>query len=105
MLKLTKPIELPKTVKVEYSGGIFHFRIPTDLDKFDLLAASKTSERVKATFATLDKVENVVDEQDKPIPVDKLIDVLNLEQMVAIMMERNRLMAELEKTVEAETKN
>jgi hypothetical protein len=105
MLKITKPAQLPKNIVVEYGGGKFYFRLPTDLDKFDLITAEKTSERIKATFGTLEKIENVVDENDKPISPAALVELLNLEQISAIMVERNRLIAELEKTIEAETKN
>jgi len=105
MLKITKPVQLPKNIVVEYGGGKFYFRLPTDLDKFDLITAEKTSDRIKATFGTLEKIENVVDENDKPISPAALVELLNLEQISAIMVERNRLMAELEKTIEAETKN
>ena len=105
MLKLTKPIEVPKTIIVEYSGAKFHFRIPNDLDKFDLVTAQKTSERIRAVFNTLDKVEGVVDENDKPIAIDKIIELLTMEQITQIMIERNNKISELEKTLEAETKN
>jgi hypothetical protein len=105
MLKITKPIEVPKNIIVEYGGGKFYFRVPTDLDKFDLLTAEKTSERIKATFGTLEKIENVVDENDKPISPSAILDLLNIEQISVIMMERNKIMAELEKQLEADSKN
>ncbi len=105
MLKITKPVSLPKTVVVEYEGGKFYFRVPTDLDKFDLITAEKTSDRIKATFGTLEKIENVVDENDKPITPGAILELLTIEQISIIMMERNKMMAELEKQLEAETKN
>ena len=105
MLKITKPITLPKSVVVKYEGGKFHFRVPTDLDKFDLITAEKTSDRIRATFATLEKIENVVDQNDKPITPAAILELLTIEQISVIMMERNKMMAELEMQLEAETKN
>jgi hypothetical protein len=105
MLKITKPIEIPKNIVVEYEGGKFFFRMPTDLDKFDLITAEKTSERIRATFNTLEKVEGVVDQDDKPIPANKIVELLNIEQITKIMIERNAAIQALETKLEAETKN
>lgn len=105
MLKLNKLPELPKTIVVDYEGAKFHFRIPNDLDKFDLLTATKTSERIRVTFNTLVKVENVVDENDKPISYDAVLDLLTVEQITKIMLDRNDQLQKLHHQVEAETKN
>lgn len=105
MLKLTKMPEFPKTFVVEFEGAKFYFRVPHNLDKFDLITAGKTSERIKATFATIEKVDNIVDSEDKPISPDNLLELLSLEQITKIIAARNAELEKLQKQFEAETKN
>lgn len=105
MLKLKKmPLE-KQTIIVEYQGAKFHFRVLNDLDKFDFMTATKTSERIKATFETLEKVENVVDENDKPIDASEILEKLSLEQITNIMVERNKQFQQYAEQHEAEAKN
>jgi len=105
MLKLTKIPPAQKSICVDYEGAKLHFRIPNELDKFDLFATDKTSERIKLTFDGLEKIENIVDETDKPIATDKLLELLSLEQITKIMILRNAALEDYYKAREAETKN
>lgn len=101
MLKLNKKNKESLLI-VELDGATFKFRQPSELDKLDMMLADKPSGRMKASFDMLQSVENIVDGDDKPIPVNQIVQYLSIEQITQIIIKLSALIKECQ---EAELKN